>query len=114
MAEGYTDVNERIESTPDMKMRDRVAIIGSGNWLDYVFGVMNRASALSILLGKNVRKYKCFENEIKMWVYEEMIDGRKLTDIINTEHENVKYPDSNGSSESFTSRIFPVISSPRM
>lgn len=26
-----------------------------------------------------------------MWVYEEMINGRKLTDIINTEHENVKY-----------------------
>ena len=94
--------------------KDRVAIIGSGNWLDYVVGVMNRASALSILLGKNVRKYKCFENEIKMWVYEEMIDGRKLTDIINTEHENVKYPDFSGSSESFTSRIFPVISSPRM
>ena len=76
--------------------------------------VICRSSALSMILGKNVRKYKCFENEIKMWVYEEMIDGRKLTDIINTEHENVKYPDSNGSSESFTSRIFPVISSPRM
>ena len=70
---------------------------------------MNRASALSIILGKNVRKYKCFENEIKMWVYEEMIEGRKLTDIINTEHENVKYPESSESSESFTSRIFPVI-----
>ncbi|XP_057683942.1 glycerol-3-phosphate dehydrogenase 1-like protein isoform X2 [Corythoichthys intestinalis] len=26
-----------------------------------------------------------------MWVYEEMINGRKLTEIINTEHENVKY-----------------------
>lgn len=26
-----------------------------------------------------------------MYVYEEMIDGRKLTEIINTEHENVKY-----------------------
>lgn len=26
-----------------------------------------------------------------MWVYEEVIDGRKLTEIINTEHENVKY-----------------------
>lgn len=26
-----------------------------------------------------------------MWVYEENIDGRNLTDIINTEHENVKY-----------------------
>lgn len=26
-----------------------------------------------------------------MWVYEENINGRKLTDIINTDHENVKY-----------------------
>ena len=93
--------------------RDRVAIIGSGNWSDLNGGVMTRASALSIILGKNVRKYKCFENEIKMWVYEEMIDGRKLTDIINTEHENVKYPDSNQSGESFISRIFPVTSSLR-
>jgi len=26
-----------------------------------------------------------------MWVYEELIDGKKLTEIINTTHENVKY-----------------------
>lgn len=26
-----------------------------------------------------------------MYVYEEMIDGKKLTEIINTTHENVKY-----------------------
>ena len=26
-----------------------------------------------------------------MWVYEEYINGRKLTEIINTRHENVKY-----------------------
>ena len=26
-----------------------------------------------------------------MWVYEEMIEGRKLTEIINEDHENVKY-----------------------
>lgn len=26
-----------------------------------------------------------------MWVYEEMIDGKKLTEIINETHENVKY-----------------------
>ena len=25
-----------------------------------------------------------------MWVFEEEVDGRKLTEIINTEHENVK------------------------
>ena len=26
-----------------------------------------------------------------MWVYEETVDGRKLTDIINSDHENVRY-----------------------
>jgi glycerol-3-phosphate dehydrogenase (NAD+) len=26
-----------------------------------------------------------------MWVFEENINGEKLTDIINTKHENVKY-----------------------
>lgn len=54
--------------------------------------VMFRASALAMILGKNAKKYACFENEIKMWVYEEMIGDRKLSEIINTEHENVKYP----------------------
>ncbi|NJI29821.1 glycerol-3-phosphate dehydrogenase (NAD(+)), partial [Aeromonas veronii] len=28
---------------------------------------------------------------VTMYVYEEMIDGKKLTEIINTTHENVKY-----------------------
>jgi hypothetical protein len=26
-----------------------------------------------------------------MWVFEEEVGGRKLTEIINTDHENVKY-----------------------
>ena len=26
-----------------------------------------------------------------MWVFEEMVEGQKLTEIINTKHENVKY-----------------------
>lgn len=26
-----------------------------------------------------------------MWVFEENVNGRKLTDIINMEHENIKY-----------------------
>ena len=32
-----------------------------------------------------------FHDEVKMWVFEEMVNGRKLTEIINQEHENVKY-----------------------
>ncbi|KAF9927565.1 glycerol-3-phosphate dehydrogenase [Linnemannia zychae] len=62
-------------------MIERVAIIGSGNW----------GSAVARLVGRNVKNFDHFENEVRMWVYEEQIDGRNLTDIINTEHENVKY-----------------------
>jgi glycerol-3-phosphate dehydrogenase len=32
-----------------------------------------------------------FCDDVKMWVFEEEVDGQKLTDIINTQHENVKY-----------------------
>lgn len=51
-----------------------------------------RGSAIAKILGKNVveRKEK-FNPEVKMYMYEEMIDGRKLTEIVNTQHENVKY-----------------------
>ena len=29
--------------------------------------------------------------QVRMWVYEEEVDGRKLTEVINKRHENVKY-----------------------
>jgi glycerol-3-phosphate dehydrogenase (NAD+) len=32
-----------------------------------------------------------FEKEVRMWVFEEQVDGKNLTDIINEKHENVKY-----------------------
>jgi len=32
-----------------------------------------------------------FETRVAMYVYEEIINNQKLTDIINTLHENVKY-----------------------
>ncbi|XP_016113447.1 glycerol-3-phosphate dehydrogenase [NAD(+)], cytoplasmic-like [Sinocyclocheilus grahami] len=59
----------------------KVCIIGSGNW----------GSAIAKIIGHNVKASNRFDPMVKMWVYEEMIDGRKLTEIINTEHENVKY-----------------------
>jgi len=59
----------------------KVAIIGSGNW----------GSSISKIIGNNATKFDLFQDEVNMWVYEEMIDGKKLTEIINTQHENVKY-----------------------
>jgi glycerol-3-phosphate dehydrogenase (NAD+) len=51
-----------------------------------------RGSAIAKILGKNVQeRTEMFTSEIRMYMYEEMIDGRKLTEIVNTEHENVKY-----------------------
>lgn len=62
-------------------MAKRIAIIGSGNW----------GSTIAKIIGKNVLNQSIFEKTVKMYVYEEMVNGRKLTDIINTDHENVKY-----------------------
>ncbi|KAI5095260.1 glycerol-3-phosphate dehydrogenase 1a [Silurus meridionalis] len=59
----------------------KVCIVGSGNW----------GSAIAKIVGQNAGRNMKFDSAVKMWVFEEMVDGRKLTDIINTQHENVKY-----------------------
>merc|ERR1719238_2183979 len=60
---------------------EKIAMVGSGN-----FG-----SALVRILGRNALKHDVFDNEVKMYVHEEMIDGKPLTSIINETNENVKY-----------------------
>ncbi|KAI4901398.1 hypothetical protein NFI96_031391, partial [Prochilodus magdalenae] len=48
-------------------------------------------SAIAKIIGHNVKASNRFEPLVNMWVFEETVSGRKLTEIINTEHENVKY-----------------------
>jgi glycerol-3-phosphate dehydrogenase (NAD+) len=58
--------------------KEKVCLIGSGNW----------GSAIANIVGRNVEQYPDqFELEVKMWVFEEIIDGQKLS----SSHENVKY-----------------------
>ncbi|XP_053858232.1 glycerol-3-phosphate dehydrogenase [NAD(+)], cytoplasmic isoform X2 [Vidua macroura] len=59
----------------------KVCIVGSGNW----------GSAIAKIAGSNTARLSSFESQVNMWVLEEEVGGRRLTDIINTEHENVKY-----------------------
>ncbi|KAJ1101779.1 hypothetical protein NDU88_006843 [Pleurodeles waltl] len=59
----------------------KVCIVGSGNW----------GSAVAKIIGNNVKSLKKFASTVNMWVFEEQVDGRKLTEIINSDHENVKY-----------------------
>ncbi|KAL6057053.1 glycerol-3-phosphate dehydrogenase [Balamuthia mandrillaris] len=64
------------------RSRERVAILGSGNW----------ASAISCVIGRNTQRHNdVFEEVVPMWVYEEIVNGQKLSELINTTHENVKY-----------------------
>ena len=60
---------------------EKIAMVGSGN-----FG-----SALVRILGQNALRHPVFDDEVKMYVYEEMVDGEPLTQLINKHNENVKY-----------------------
>ncbi|KAK0168353.1 hypothetical protein PV327_002165 [Microctonus hyperodae] len=62
--------------------KKKVCIVGSGNW----------GSAIAKIVGANATKHSNkFEECVTMYVFEEMINGKKLTEIINEQHENVKY-----------------------
>lgn len=52
---------------------------------------VHRGSAIAKIVGANAAKHDTFETTVNMWVFEETVNGRKLTEIINTDHENVKY-----------------------
>ncbi|RKP11922.1 NAD-dependent glycerol-3-phosphate dehydrogenase, partial [Piptocephalis cylindrospora] len=61
---------------------EKIALIGSGNW----------GSTMAKIVGKKaLEENNNIDTAVNMWVFEETIEGRKLTDIINTEHENIKY-----------------------
>ena len=63
-------------------MQHKICLVGSGNW----------GSVIARIIGKNVLQHDSeFDPIINMWVFEELIGDEKLTKIINTRHENVKY-----------------------
>ncbi|KAK9243052.1 NAD-dependent glycerol-3-phosphate dehydrogenase N-terminus-domain-containing protein [Lipomyces tetrasporus] len=60
----------------------KVSVIGSGNW----------GSAIAKIVAENTAENsEIFDTDVRMWVFEELVGGKKLTEIINTQHENVKY-----------------------
>lgn len=62
--------------------KEQVCVLGSGNW---------GSVAAKICASNCLRNEARFEPEVRMWTYEEMVDGRKITEIINETHINVKY-----------------------
>jgi len=67
--------------------KETICIIGSGNW----------GSAIATVVGRNAHRLPFCHDEVRMWVFEEEVTLQpenktaKLSDVINEQHENVKY-----------------------
>jgi glycerol-3-phosphate dehydrogenase (NAD+) len=84
-------------SSESPRQKHKVTVIGSGNW----------GTTVAKLVAENTREHAdIFEEDVQMWVYEEDVviasdsphydpavgdKPQKLTAVINTRHENVKY-----------------------
>ncbi|KAF5479730.1 hypothetical protein F2P56_000527 [Juglans regia] len=69
-------------SSDGVAHKSKVTVVGSGNW----------GSVAAKLLASNTLRLGSFHDEVRMWVYEETLTtGAKLTDVINSINENVKY-----------------------
>lgn len=91
----HTDLTNRGDVSSPLKLggtqtmtppsKDKICIVGSGNW----------GSAIATIIGRNCAHFSCFDTEVRMWVYEEVVQHqgkqRKLSELINTHHENTKY-----------------------
>jgi len=64
-----------------MSAPKKICVVGSGNW----------GSVIAKIIGGNVQNNPAYDSRVTMYVYEEILDGQKLTEIINTKHENIKY-----------------------
>jgi glycerol-3-phosphate dehydrogenase (NAD+) len=77
---GQSQITDRITM-------EKICIIGSGNW----------GSAIATKIGRNAAKLPFCNPAVNMWVFEEEVSlpdsghSTKLSEVINTRHENVKY-----------------------
>ncbi|CAI5758996.1 unnamed protein product [Candida verbasci] len=60
----------------------KICVIGSGNW----------GTTIAKVIAENaLARPHIFSHYVKMWVFEEKINGQNLTEIINARNENIKY-----------------------
>ncbi|EAN33546.1 glycerol-3-phosphate dehydrogenase (NAD(+)) [Theileria parva strain Muguga] len=59
----------------------KVTVVGCGNW----------GTAAAKVISENTPKFNLFNPTVRMWVLEELVEGVKLSELINTTHENKKY-----------------------
>lgn len=62
-------------------MSKKVSVIGNGNW----------GTAIARLLAINTIESNIFDNDVRMWGYHEVFEGKALNSTINNERVNSKY-----------------------
>jgi glycerol-3-phosphate dehydrogenase len=75
---------------------------------------LRRGSAIARFVGVNIVAHSEFDPVCKMWVFEETFEGRKLTEIINTDHENRKYLPGFKLPESIVAGTWLCLAQPRV
>jgi len=81
-----------IRKQTDIHTNRIIVLFVHSRYVVYISPVFCRGSVIAKIIGNNVQgKPDAFVEQVLMYVYEEMVDDMKLTDIINTKHENVKY-----------------------
>lgn len=66
-------------------LEKRVVVVGGGSFGSAI------ANRLALNVGPSGDSKDQYESEVLMWLYDEVVDGRKLSEIINESHENIKY-----------------------
>lgn len=61
--------------------KDKIVVIGGGAW----------GTAVARRICQNVANIESYQREITLWLHDELIDGRYLSDAINEDHVNEKY-----------------------
>jgi glycerol-3-phosphate dehydrogenase (NAD+) len=67
--------------TTPLQQPKKICIVGCGRW----------GSVIAKIVGRNVLEHSIFAQHVPMWVFEELYNGKKLTEIINKKRENIKY-----------------------
>lgn len=62
-------------------VKERVTVLGGGAV----------GSVIVDIVANNIRRLNEYIPKVRWWIFHEIINGEKLSDIINNKHENVKY-----------------------
>lgn len=64
-----------------MAQAKKICVVGSGSW----------GSVVAKIIGNNVQGKSSYVDRVSLYVHDEIVDGKKLSEIINLKHENTKY-----------------------